>query len=410
MRLSLLYERHRARWRLAAAAALTAPACFAGCRRDPPPSVPAAPSVTVAPAVRATVTPWREFTGQFAAVQIVQVRPRVSGYIQRVEFTDGADVNAGDALFQIDPRPYEATLAGAKATLARTQSAVHFAKSEVVRAETLYAARAMAREDLETRTDALNAAEANLQSAQAAVDTATLDLDWTVVRAPITGRVSRAQVTAGNYVQSGATIAPLTTIVSEDPMYVYFNADEDSYLALLRAGMSPTRAIEHGPTVAIGLADDSGFSHEARIEFVDNQLDGTSGTIQIRAVVRNPDHRLTPGLFARVRVPIGSPYRATLIEDRAVGTDQDKRYVYVVKPDSTVEYRPVQIGPLDNGLRVITSGVQPGDAVVVEGLQRVRPGVKVVAQVELPARDSGQRKVIGSLAGAVVASQQGADR
>ncbi|HTA74458.1 MAG TPA: efflux RND transporter periplasmic adaptor subunit [Gemmatimonadaceae bacterium] len=354
-------------------------ALVAACHGNPSPTAPARPTVTVAPAMSAMITPRREFTGQFAAVQAVEVRPHVSGYIARVEFREGTEVTAGDALFEIDPRPYQAALAGARAQMLHAQSAVHLAQVLTVAAETLYAVHAMAREELDTRASTLAQSMADARAAQAAVDTATLDLEWTVVRAPISGRVSRAAVTAGNYVQTGVTAAPLTTIVSQDPIYVYFNADEQSYLA-----MGPG---ERG-TVAIGLADETAFPHAARIDFVDNQLDGTTGTIRVRAVVDNRDRRLTPGLFARVQLVTGQPYRATLIEDRAIGTDQDKRYVYVVKADSTIDYRVVEIGPLDNGLRVATSGIAPGDRVVVDGLQRVRPGLKVVAQPEPVAADT----------------------
>ena len=376
----------------------------AACHGDPPPQAPPPPAVTVAPAKRATVTPWSEFTGQFSAVQTVEVRPRVSGYISRVAFQEGAEVHVGDTLFLIDGRPYAATLDGAQAQLARAQAAVQLAKSEAARADTLVAARAMAREDQETRASALTQALAEERSAQAAIDTATLNLNWTAVRAPITGRVSRAGVTAGNYVQTGASLTPLTTIVSQDPLYVYFNADEQSYLTLVRGGASPAHPAASGATVAIALADETGFPHPARIDFIDNQLDGTTGTIRVRAVVNNPDHRLTPGLYARVRLGGGAPQQATLIEDRAVGTDQDKRFVYVLKPDSTVEYRPVQVGPLDQGLRVVNRGVAPGDRIVVDGLQRVRPGAKVVAQLEAPATDSGSSRVISSLGETVAGS------
>jgi membrane fusion protein, multidrug efflux system len=354
-------------------------ALVAACHGDPPPTAPARPVVTVAPATSAMITPRNEFTGQFAAVQAVEVRPHVSGYIARVEFREGTEVHAGDALFVIDPRPYQAALAGARAQMLRAQSAVHLAQVETTRAETLYAVHAMAREELETRASALAQAMADARGAQAAMDTAALALEWTVVRAPISGRVSRAAVTAGNYVQTGVSVAPLTTIVSQSPIYVYFNADEQSYLA-----MGPG---ERG-TVAIGLADETEFPHAARIDFVDNQLDGTTGTIRVRAVVDNRDRRLTPGLFARVQLVTGQPYQATLIEDRAIGTDQDKRYVFVVKADSTLDYRVVQIGPLDNGLRVVTRGIAPGDRVVVDGLQRVQPGMKVVAQPEPAAADT----------------------
>jgi multidrug efflux system membrane fusion protein len=352
----------------------------AACRHSAPTSVAPPAAVTVAPAGQAMVTPWSEFTGQLAAVQTVEVRPRVSGYIARVDFHDGAQVRAGDPLFSIDRRPYEALLAGAHAQLARALSAVQLAKAEAARADTLYVARAMAREELETRTNALAQAMADQQAAQASVDTATLDMEWTEVRAPISGRVSRAVVTAGNYVQAGVSLPPLTTIVSQNPIYVYFNADEPSYLALTRH--------EQAVSVSIALADEFGFPHQARVDFVDNQLDGTTGTIRVRAVLDNARHVFTPGLFARVRLVAGDAREVTLVEDRAVGTDQDKRYVYVVRADDIVEYRPVQLGPLDHGLRVITAGVQPGDRVIVDGLQRVRPGAKVAAQLEVPTADS----------------------
>jgi membrane fusion protein, multidrug efflux system len=334
------------------------------------------------------VTLWSQFNGQLAAVQTVEVRPRVSGYVSHVDFRDGAEVRAGDPLFTIDRRPYEALLAGARAQLARAESAVQLAKAEVARADTLFAARAMAREELETRTNALAQAMADRQAAQASVDTATLDLEWTDVRAAISGRVSRAVVTAGNYVQAGASLPPLTTIVSQDPMYVYFNADEPSYLALSRSSQAVS--------VSIALADESGFPHPARVDFVDNQLDGTTGTIRLRAILDNSRREFTPGLFARVRLAAGGPRAATVVEDRAVGTDQDKRYVYVVRSDDVVEYRAVQVGPLEGGLRVVTGGVQPGDRVIVDGAQRVRPGAKVSAQLEVPAGDSAGSRPLAS--------------
>jgi multidrug efflux system membrane fusion protein len=369
-------------------AAACSVALATACHHEPQPSAPPLTAVTVAPARHALVTPWSQFTGQLAAVQTVEVRPRVSGYVAHVDFRDGTEVRAGDPLFSIDRRPYEALLAGARAQLARAQSAVQLAKAEVARADTLYAARAMAREELETRTNALAQAMADQQAAQAAVDTATLDLEWTDVRAAISGRVSRAAVTAGNYVQAGVSLPPLTTIVSQDPMYVYFSADEPSYLALTRHGQAVSVSIE--------LADESGFPHPARVDFVDNQLDGTTGTIRLRAVLDNSRREFTPGLFARVRLAASGAREATVVEDRAVGTDQDKRYVYVVRSDDVVEYRAVQVGPMEGGLRVVTGGVQPGDRVIVDGVQRVRPGAKVSAQLEVPAGDSaGSRPLAG---------------
>ncbi len=372
------------------AAPLAAVGALAACSRTPPPPPPI-PTVTVAPAVRRDVTDWSDFTGQFAAVQAVEVRPRVSGYILRVGFREGSEVRQGDTLFVVEPRPYAATLASAEAQLARARSALQLATAEDTRAQSLFAAHAMSREDLETRANAVAQAQADVRSGEAAVDTATLNLQWTVVRAPIAGRVSRAAVTPGNYVQSGVSVPPLTTIVSQDPIYVYFNVDEQTYLRSI--GAAPA-----GRPVAVGLADETGFPHTGRIDFVDNQLDGATGTIRVRAVLPNPDRRLTPGLFARVHFASGHPHSATLVEDRAIGTDQDKKYVYVVKADSAVEYRPVQLGQLEDGLRVVTGAVAPGERVVVEGLQRVRPGAKVVAQLEPTLNDSaGRPTAIGAL-------------
>lgn len=370
----------------------TVVALFIAACKQRPPSIPPNPSVTVAPAMQRRVTDWNDFTGQFAAVQTVEVRPRVSGYILQVTFREGAEVREGDTLFRIDSRPYAATLASAEAQLARARSALQLATTNAARGETLFVAHAMAREELETRTNALTQAAAEVRAAQAGVDTATLDLQWTAVSAPISGRVSRAAVTAGNYVQSGASLPPLTTIVSQDPIYVYFSADEQSYLKLTGGRGKPAmRGIGEGSggrAVAIGLSNETGYSRTGRIDFIDNQLDGASGTIRLRAVLENHDRRLTPGLFARVRLAGGPPYAATVVQDRAVGTDQDRKFVYVVKPDSTVEYRAVQLGPVDDGLRALVAGVEPGEQVVVDGLQRVRPGVKVVAQLESPGADS----------------------
>jgi RND family efflux transporter MFP subunit len=228
---------------------------------------------------------------------------------------------------------------------------------------------------LETRAAALARARAEVGVDQAAVETARLNFEWTVVHAPIDGRVSSAAVTRGNYVQNGSATTPLTTIVSQDPIYVYFSVDEQSYLR--HAG-----GAGRSQPVGVGLANDSGYPRVGRIDFVDNQLDVASGTIRLRAVVDNHDRRLTPGMFARVRLADGPSRPATVVEDRAIGTDQDRKFVYVVKADSTVDYRPVQLGRVDGGYRVVLSGVAAGERVIVDGLQRVRPGSKVVATAQ----------------------------
>jgi RND family efflux transporter MFP subunit len=345
------------------------------CGHDPPPPQ-AVPTVTVAAALQRSVADWNELTGQFSAVQHVELRPQVAGYVTRVAFHEGADVRAGDTLFVIDPRPYAAALATAQAQLARERSALDLAVAEAARAETLFAANATSRDDFETRAASRARARAEVGADEAAVETARLNLEWTVVRAPIDGRVSNAAVTRGNYVQNGSAIAPLTTIVSQDPMYVYFPVDERSYLGHVGGA-------GRFQSVGIGLANEAGYPRLGRIDFVDNQLDVASGTIRVRAVVDNHDRRLAPGMFARVRLAGGPSHPATVVEDRAIGTDQDRKFVYVVKADSTVEYRPVQIGRVDSGYRVVQSGVVAGEQVIVDGLQRVRPGSKVIASTQV---------------------------
>jgi len=349
---------------------------------SPQPSAPPAPQVTVAAAIGRPVTDWDEFTGHLESVDMVDVRPRVSGYVERVAFTEGAMVHKGDVLFVIDQRPYEADVDKAKADLAQAETRRTLAQSEVARAQHLLAAQAISRQDFDTRTSASAEGDAAVQAAQAELTTAQLNLEWTTVRAPISGRVGRALVTPGNLVQAGAANAtPLTSVVSLDPIYVYFDGDEQTYLKDLGlASESGTRAaqqISAKRTVYMGLADESGYPHEGHIDFVDNTLDPVAGTIRARAVFANHDHRLTPGLFARIKLVGSRSYQATLIRDDAVGTDQDRKFVFVLKPDSSVDYRAITLGPMDDGLRVVKQGLTPGDRVVVNGLQRVRPGIKV---------------------------------
>jgi RND family efflux transporter MFP subunit len=346
-------------------------------QQGPPP----APQVTVAAAVGRPVTDWDEFTGHLESVDMVDVRPRVSGYVERVAFTEGTMVHKGDVLFIIDQRPYAADVEKAKADLAQAETRRTLAQSEVARAKHLLAAQAISRQDFDTRTSASAEGDAAVQAAQAALTTAELNLEWTTVRAPITGRVGRAQVTPGNLVQAGAANAtPLTTVVSLDPIYVYFDGDEQTYLKDL--GLAPqagARGVQQAAkrTVFMGLADETGYPHEGHIDFVDNKLDPVAGTIRARAVFTNADHRLTPGLFARIKLVGSHSYQATLIRDDAVGTDQDRKFVFVLKPDNSVDYRAITLGPMDDGLRVVKHGLTPGERVVVNGLQRVRPGVKV---------------------------------
>jgi RND family efflux transporter MFP subunit len=359
-------------------------------RSSKPPAPPPLQAVTVATVPERNITEWDEFTGRLEAVDAVEIRPRVSGYIRRVTFNEGNGVKKGQVLFEIDPRPYQAELAGAEADLERARSAATLAASEVQRAGRLVEVQAISREEFDTRTSAEAQGNASVRAAEAAVATARLNLEWTSVRSPIAGRVSRAEVTPGNLVQAGAETTLLTTVVSVDPIYAYFEGDEQTYLkyaALARDGSRPNSRDNRSP-VYLGLANEEGFPHRGYVDFVDNQLNPEAGTIRLRAVFSNKDHLFTPGLFAKIRLVGSGTYPATLVLDRAVGTDQDKKFVLVLKPDSTVDYRSVQLGRLVDGFRVVSSGLEPGEQIVINGLQRVRPGMKVAPTTAPMAPDS----------------------
>jgi RND family efflux transporter MFP subunit len=367
---SLTLRSHTGGWAAAATFALAASACS----KDAPQMQ--TPQVTVAPAVEHVVADWDEFTGHFEAVNSVEVRPRVGGFLQRVGFTEGAIVHQGDVLFVIDQRPYEAEVARAEAVLAQARTRNELAGMEVERAQKLVNSQAISREELDARTSGQAEGDAGVKGAEAAVRVARLNLEWTVVRAPITGRVGRAEITPGNVVQAGPpSPSLLTTIVSIDPIYVYFDTDEQAYLKYIGAQGSGPK----GRQVLVGLANETGFPHEGRLNFVDNRVDGASGTISARALLSNPNGLFTPGLFARVRLLGSQRHPATLVQDQAIGTDQDRKFVLVLKSDNTVEYRPVVTGRVVDGLRTVESGLKPGERVVINGLMRVRPGMKVAA-------------------------------
>jgi multidrug efflux system membrane fusion protein len=367
---SVTLRSHAGGWAAAATFVLAA----SGCSKSAPPTQ--APQVTVAPAVERVVSDWDEFTGHFEAVNSVEVRPRVGGFLQRVGFTEGAIVHQGDVLFVIDQRPYEAEVARAEALLAQAGTRNQLAGMEVERAQKLVNTQAISREELDARTSGRAEGDAGVKGGEAAVRVARLNLEWTVVRAPITGRVGRAEITPGNVVQAGPPAASLlTTIVSIDPIYVYFDTDEQAYLKYMSAQATGPK----GRQVLVGLANETGFPHDGRLNFVDNRVDGTSGTIRARALLSNPNGLFTPGLFARVRLIGNDRHPATLVEDQAIGTDQDRKFVLVLKSDNTVEYRPVVTGRVVDGLRTVESGLKPGERVVINGLMRVRPGMKVAA-------------------------------
>jgi multidrug efflux system membrane fusion protein len=360
------------------------------------PGPPPPPQVTVATVIERDVTEWDEFTGRLQAVDSVEVRPRVSGLIAAVRFQEGAIVRRGDLLFEIDPRPFQAEVDRLRAELTRARATGHRAASELQTAEKLRLENAIAKEEHDRRAAFAQESTAQAAAVEAALRAAELNLEFTKVTSPIDGRVSRAIVTEGNLVSSGPGEATLlTTVVSLDPVYAYFDADEQIFLKYTAGPTGPALhdAGSHGPRgsrlpIRMALANEDGFPRTGHLDFLDNQLDGATGTIRGRAVFRNTDGQLTPGLFVRLRLAGTASYRGLLIQDRAVGTDLSKKFVYVVGPKNEIQYRSVTLGPLVDGLRVIRGGLEPGESVVVNGLQRVRPGVQVTPVVEATDQSS----------------------
>jgi membrane fusion protein, multidrug efflux system len=343
--------------------------------RPQPAAAAALPQVSVAEVIHRPLREWQEFTGRLQAVNTVDVHPRVSGYVDRVAFTDGARVKKGQLLFQIDPRPFQAEVERLIAERTRSVSDLELAKANRARAERLISAQAISREDYERQVAAEASAQGALGSIDASLQEARLNREFTEVRAPIDGHVSRAIITAGNLVTSASL---LTTLVSDDPVYVYFDADEQTYLRYAKARHDHAGA-NGDSDVYIGLVDEDGYPHAGQLDFIDNQVDATTGTIRARAALANPDGRYTPGLFARVRLIGGEDHDSVLIEDRAVGTDLSKKFVLTLTKDNRIEYRLVELGPEINGLRVVTRGLAPNELIVVNGLQHVRPGQSVAA-------------------------------
>ena len=382
----------------ASGALLAALVGLSGCKSEATEAQQApAPQVSVASALERDVTEWDEFTGRLEAVESVEVRPRVTGYIESVNFSEGSTVQKGDLLFVIDPRPYRAELSKAEAELARAVARSELAASDEARSAKLLDIKAVSREEYDTRINASREAKADVAAARAAVDSAKLNLEFTRITAPISGRVSKAAVTAGNLVTGGSnTAALLTTVVSLDPMYVTFEGDEQIYLKyneLSRRGERSSSRDAANP-VLMGLANENGYPHHGAMVFVDNQVDPRTGTIRARASFENKDGYLTPGLFARVKLLGHNSYRAVLVDDRAIGTDQSQKFVYVIDAENKVTYRPVTVGRLDDGLRIVQKGLQPGETVVVNGLQRVRPGVVVAPErVAMDAREIAEAKL-----------------
>ncbi|KGG95990.1 MULTISPECIES: efflux RND transporter periplasmic adaptor subunit [Comamonas] len=337
---------------------------------------PPAPEVQVAEVALQAIRPWDEFNGRIEAVESVQLRSRVSGYIERIAFAEGQEVKKGQLLFVIDQRPYRAALASAQAQLERARAAAGLAQTQDQRARQLVAENAVSREEADTRAATLAQATAQVRAAEAELATARLQLDFTEVRSPITGRASRALLTVGNMAQADQSV--LTTLVSQDPVYAYFDADEHSFLRYQKAGLSG-----RGRAVRVALVGDSGFAHAGALDFSDNQLQPGTGTMRLRARLANPDRVLTPGLFARVQMqsgqdPQGGESQALLIDDKAVLTDQDRKYVYVVGEGNVAERRDLTLGRMVDGRRLVEKGLAAGDRLVVGGVQRIYyPGMPV---------------------------------
>ncbi len=379
------------RWRLwtaAGAAALLSVAATAvialkgGPAQATASSVPPAPPVSVAVVAERDVTAWDEFSGRLEAVERVEIRSRVAGAVQAVHFREGALVKRGDLLITIDPAPYAAEVERAAAQVASAQARVSFSRSEQERARRLWAEQAIAQRELDERINAGREAEANLRAAEASLQSARLNLGYTQVRAPVAGRIGRLEVTVGNLVAAGPGAPVLTTLVSVSPIYASFDADEQVVVRALKdlsTGASARGAIESIP-VQMGTAGLEGTPYEGKLQLIDNQVDARSGTVRVRAAFENKDGALIPGQFARIRMGQARSDTALLVSERAIGTDQNKKFVMVVGEDNKAVYREVTLGAAIDGLRVVSKGLKVGDRIVVNGLQHIRPGALVAPQ------------------------------
>jgi multidrug efflux system membrane fusion protein len=377
--LAVLSRRHGAG---ALSSALLA-ACFivTGCgdKAEAQGGPPQAPPVSVAPAVQRTVAASEEFSGRLEATEYVELRPRVAGTIDKVHFTDGASVKKGDPLFTIDPRPFEAEVARAQSQLTATKARLDLARTELARAQKLVDAQAVSRQEFDQLSSGSLTSAADVQTAEAALRVARLNLGYTQVRAPISGRASRANITAGNLVSDQSV---LTSIAGVGRVYAYFDGSEHTFLRMKSATGN------QAPKVQMALANEQGFPHEGRVDFIDNRLNPQTGAIRMRATFDNNKGQFTPGLAARLRMEDSKAEAAVLVPERAIGTDQTKKYVFVVGADGHAQFREVKLGALIDGMRVVQGSVKAGENVVVDGLQRVMPGVPVQPQV-LKVDDKG---------------------
>jgi multidrug efflux system membrane fusion protein len=349
---------------------------------NPPASAPPATPVSVAVVEQRDVVLWDEFSGRLEAVERVEVRSRVAGAVHAVHFREGALVKEGDLLVTIDPEPYAAEVDRLEAQVAAAEARVLLTRNEVERGQQLFGSRTVSQRELDQRVNALREAEANLRAAQAALQSARLNLGYTEVRAPVAGRVGKLEITVGNLVAAGPDAPVLTTLVSVDPIYASFNADEEVVARALKSVAAGSRAhpeIERIPVQISTATSDRPF--EGRLQLIDNQVDTRTGTVRVRAVLANADGMLMPGQFARVRMGQAKTEPALMVSERAVGTDQSKRFVMVVDDENKAAYREVTLGASVDGLRVATSGLKAGERIIVNGLQRVRPGAVVAPQV-----------------------------
>jgi multidrug efflux system membrane fusion protein len=349
-------------------------------------SVPSGTPATVVAVDMHELTLWQEFSGRLEAIERVDLRPRVPGAIQAIHFREGSLVGQGDLLFTIDPEPYRAEVERAEALVSAAKARIAFSRSELDRGMRLTANQTITQRDLDTRENSLREAEASLRAAQAAVTTARLNLSYTEVRAPISGRVGKIEVTAGNLVNGGSSAPVLTTIVSTNPIYLSFDADERTVqraLEMLPAGgdrrdhlaLIPVE-MRSGPEAEIG---------RGKLQLINHTVNGASGTVQVRAVFENTADRLMPGQFARVRLGQAKTTPAVVVPERAIGVDQDKKYVLVVDPDRKATYREIKLGAAVDGGRIVTSGLNAGERIVVDGLQKVRPGALIAPQPDASA-------------------------
>ena len=360
---------------LASAGLLTLSGCSKGIDAQAQGAAPPPPAVSVAEVVTKKVTDLNEFSGRIEAVESAEIRARVRGTVEAIHFKPGSMVKKGDLLFTIDPRVYQAEVLRGEAAHAAAVAKAEYARSELERSRRLLADNAIAQKDFDERAANARQLEAAARAEQAALAAARLNVDYSAVRAPFGGRIGKAEVTVGNLVDGNVV---LTSLVSVDPVYVAFDGDEATYLALGTAARGGADAVK----VRLGLANETGFPREGRLDFVDNHIDPTSSSVRMRAVVENRNGTLTPGLFARVQIGAeANSQQAVLIQDTAVGTDQNRKYVYVLGENNTAEYRVVQLGQSMDGLRVARTGLKAGDRIVVNGLQRVRPGAPVTPEV-----------------------------